>query len=474
MTGVQTCALPIYNMTKIAAVPLGGTKYKDVMKDGATGTYYYKIRVTLDENDIIRPGEFSEIASVTITADAENPVITEFQLPNNEHNMLNKQGKINVKLSDNAGISNARVEISPAGTNNWSTILEKNEIAEFDFDLSETELADGEYDIKLTAQDYAGNEVVQTKNIVLDTNAPAPPVFTIEGKTGGVKLNITSHESDIDKYTVFYKKSEAVDWQQRILAAGVTQCFIQLASEVGILHDFKLTAFDKAGNQSEFSETSSIAPSAFAPEISIDKDPVYIGDSMLITAAGFLPSEQVSLYFNGNYASDTHADSEGEAKFTYRPSVDDAGVYQLKVQGYTSHAFVIKNINLQALNAELLVPQTAVAGDKINISVSDLGVVTPHTYESAEIYLNDVKLPETFSFNNLQNEPVRFNASVEINIPYHIFGRAELRVKRIYGNPYSVSAPIDITRNVPLVSITPAGQHGGQKVNVKVKGFKNV
>ena len=155
-------------MTKIAAVPLEGTKYKDVMKDGATGTYYYKIRVTLDENDSIRPGEFSEIASVTITADAENPVITEFQLPNNEHNMLNKQGKINVKLSDNAGISNARVEISPAGTNNWSTILEKNEIAEFDFDLSETELADGEYDIKHKGeivQEGTHNELINQDGI---------------------------------------------------------------------------------------------------------------------------------------------------------------------------------------------------------------------------------------------------------------------------------------------------------------------
>ncbi|MEJ2392692.1 MAG: CARDB domain-containing protein [Gammaproteobacteria bacterium] len=158
--------------------------------------------------------------------------------------------------SDAVGVAKYIFELSSDG-DNWNAI---GEAATGSISWDTSLLTDGEYLIRFTAQDLAGNKAVQTAAYVVDNTAPSPVVLSAEPGEFSVILRWSESGAADFAYYKLYRSTAADSGYTRINGLMSTETFTDRAVSPGITYWYQVTVVDHVGNESGFSDPASASP----------------------------------------------------------------------------------------------------------------------------------------------------------------------------------------------------------------------
>ncbi|HRV34092.1 MAG TPA: hypothetical protein P5281_07145, partial [Anaerovoracaceae bacterium] len=343
------------------------------------------------------------------------------------------------------------------------------------FDLTGlSQLADGLYDLKVTATDQYGNSAEQTGTFTLDNTPPAQPTIAAVSLPGTVRVSYDSASSDVEYFEISYKLQSQDTYTalpgQYISTNPAKSYVFQLGSEIGVPYDYKVTAWDFAGSSSPESAVVTGAALDFRPTMAILPDESKPGQVLELTVSGMMPGEWVALYIDdsGSVWDWEEADEEGTAVFTYTIPSGMVGAHRFKAEGSDSDARVIKTYVIGQYVPVVTVPAEANAGDSITVRAEGFGAVDPGSTGYVQIYLNGTRVYPDIDMSNATESKVEFSGSETYQIPYTISGELEVRGVR---SDYTGFGLVAVAPRVATLAVTPAGQSAGEKVTAAAGGF---
>ncbi|NLV22556.1 MAG: hypothetical protein GXY49_11305, partial [Syntrophomonadaceae bacterium] len=451
------------------------TTYKDTISDTSLPTYYYGVKADTSYYGGGRSSGFSNIVSGAAITDKTDPVITNVYIPNSGY--VNSTLDFSISASDNSGLKEIKAEISLKDQNSWQEAEKSvgSGLTYCYFDLAAlTDLVDGEYDLKVTVTDYYNNTAVQTAAFTLDNTAPPAPVLQAEGRPGMIKLSFTKSAEDISYYYLHYKLHDATTFSS-IYRSDNNDYYHNLNGSIGSTYDYKIVAYDRAGNQSLASEIVSATVLPFSPTLSIVPDASKPGEVLNITATGLLGQEAVYLYLDDNtsYTAYATTDNDGQAVFAYNIPNGLVGAHRFRVEGYYSKAKITKTYTIVDYVPTVTAPSTAKAGESITIGVDQFGWISngypDYGYKTVKIYLGGVEIGQISCSNSGDLNGAAATGSNNFPIPYTASGNMEIRAESTDG--YSASTTIEVSASAAAISLPLPGKRSGDLLPISVSGF---
>ena len=239
----------------------------------------------------------SNTATASIRVDKTNPVVDELTVNGNPYNSIPLSSSVVVKTTASDNLALAKVSMvveSEDGTKRYPKDFEYDTMAAVSDDgsrvirneeLSLSNLADGKYNVTVTAYDKSGRvSSVKTTSFSVDSTKPVVTVKIAEGTKGGkqsstnfdgtardyyyssnVGLELTYTEINLDEVVVTDNGSKvSLDWTYDS-ATGKHVASYKATSEG--LHQVIISAKDKTGNEAE-SKTIYFVKDTSAPTIS--------------------------------------------------------------------------------------------------------------------------------------------------------------------------------------------------------------
>ncbi|MFA9422012.1 MAG: CARDB domain-containing protein, partial [Sedimentibacter sp.] len=444
--------------------------YTEAITENNTQVYYYSVKAYSDNYGDGRGSDFSNIVSASPIQDTTQPEISSIYLPNN--GVVNSASNLYIYASDNSGLKEIKAEVSPKDQNSWQTanILTGTNLTVMGFNLASLpDLEDGVYDLKATVTDYYDNTASSQVEFELDNTPPPAVELQAEGKMGSINLSFSKSSEDVSYYKIYYKDNGAATFTYLLQVSGDTNIYYHdLSGSIGETYDYKIIAYDVAGNESQDSNIASATVQGYSPTISIVPDAARPGDVLNITVEGFLGNEYVNLYVDEEYVQDILLDEDGKSTFTYNIPSGTTGSHRFKVEGQTSLAKVLKNYTITDYNPVVTAPLTANAGDTVTISVDQFGWLAGYSNKTVEIYIDGEEKTQIY-INNDSADGIVFSESTTCQIPYTAYGTIQIMAESSDG--YSAICTIDVAPSSATLTSSTEGKKSGETVTLTASGF---
>ncbi|NLY43091.1 MAG: PKD domain-containing protein, partial [Clostridiaceae bacterium] len=212
-------------------------------------------------------GGYTAECTVTVVSDTEPPYITNI-IPSNGATMGGAQSKqLFVYFTDNKGYSRTRAEFEYSLNGvEWLPIEGiihgpyGSAPHYFYIDWELEPLVSGEYFVRYTVYDEAGNKGQQTVVYKIDRTPPAAPQSlngTAEG--GSIRLSWQApFDSDIAYYQVYRAVNQGSFLQYVKVTGRENVSYVDTNVQAGVEYQYKVTAVDKFNQEGDFSNTISV------------------------------------------------------------------------------------------------------------------------------------------------------------------------------------------------------------------------
>ena len=345
-----------------------------------SATYYYKVEAVDLAGNV---GKQSEIVSCKVKDDTEKPVIYDLS-PVDGTRIGNNNNSVTVAASDNAKLSNLKVEYKTNGLfSSYQTIKEiagnsKNNCTAT-VALPLDELNSGtEVTIKVTASDSSGNQADEkTATYTIDKDAPEiKDVKLVEKDDNIFNLTWSCDADDLSHFYIYRKRANDKSYvlYDSVMAESGKNLYTYNDNEIAVSDKsviYKIEAFDRAKNSSSAESELVKVSGIIAPIPVLDcQSTVVVGSEYMFDATGSTDdTEIVSYSFDFGDGTAVVKNEKGKTLHIF----DKTGKYKVTVSVTDSDG------NTAKLTKEITVTSRELVG-KVNVLLKDeKGNVLPNT-----------------------------------------------------------------------------------------------
>ena len=345
-----------------------------------SATYYYKVEAVDLAGNV---GKQSEVVSCKVKDDTEKPVIYDLS-PVDGTRIGNNNNSVTVAASDNAKLSNLKVEYKTNGLfSSYQTIKEiagnsKNNCTAT-VALPLDELNSGtEVTIKVTASDSSGNQADEKiATYTIDKDAPEIKDVKLVEKDGNIfNLTWSCDADDLSHFYIYRKRANDKSYvlYDSVMAESGKNSYTYNDNEIAVSDKsviYKIEAFDKAKNSSSAESELVKVSGIIAPVPVLDcQSTVVVGSEYMFDATGSTDdTEIVSYSFDFGDGTAVVKNERGKTLHIF----DKTGKYKVTVSVTDSDG------NTAKLTKEITVTSRELVGT-VNVLLKDeKGNVLPNT-----------------------------------------------------------------------------------------------
>ena len=345
-----------------------------------SATYYYKVEAVDLAGNV---GKQSEVVSCKVKDDTEKPVIYDLS-PVDGTRIGNNNNSVTVAASDNAKLSNLKVEYKTNGLfSSYQTIKEiagnsKNNCTAT-VALPLDELNSGtEVTIKVTASDSSGNQADEkTATYTIDKDAPEiKDVKLVEKDDNIFNLTWSCDADDLSHFYIYRKRANDKSYvlYDSVMAESGKNLYTYNDNGIAVSDKsviYKIEAFDKAKNSSSAESELVKVSGIIAPVPVLDcQSTVVVGSEYMFDATGSTDdTEIVSYSFDFGDGTAVVKNEKGKTLHIF----DKTGKYKVTVSVTDSDG------NTAKLTKEITVTSRELVGT-VNVLLKDeKGNVLPNT-----------------------------------------------------------------------------------------------
>ncbi|NLB81377.1 MAG: hypothetical protein GX800_07180, partial [Clostridiaceae bacterium] len=211
------------------------------------------------------------------------------------------------------------------------------------------------------------------------------------------------------------------------------------------------------GDTSNLEKTARIVLTAPDQTLTLMTEPI-LTQTLQLFVTGFIPSESVRFYLNGQLLGSANADSNGDASYIIN-SLDEISPYVFmavgNTSGFSAHSLWAEQGDSLSVNYQ----GNAIPGGNIVLSVSGL---LPG--EAFELYINNyITLTDVSDENGTKTINVTIPSNYEKNsIAILIMGTNSFKSKEL-------TVPVTIT--APSITVSPSSTNAGSGITISYQGF---